>query len=794
MAIINNNVQNVKFLRNQTPFGTRDLARQALEDNKGVAADGTALLARYTADNDVKTLVGFVAEVNSAKHVTIFDVEGASGDVEKLREEINAKLGTTFISSGNTVESNLTALSGNSSSTSAETSVEGAKRYADELKNQMDYTGVTTGDGVYVTNVTQSDGIVSATTATLPTVATITEAGKPIIAVAEDKGQIAASAGTINAEYVNVTGDTFTATNVQGALEELDDKIDDAISGLDYSDTAVDGEYVSEVDEVDGVISVTRVALPSVTGQSEAKKVVIAVSEDKGTVSDTKGTISSSAKTIVLNDNEDGGIDFDVNIDGVTLEKDADGVISVTSSALVQYEGDTKTIAISPVEGGVRTVSTLLTLSSVTPSSTTVKEEYALKNASGETIGSTIKIYKDSSLVSIELVNEDPTQDPPKAGQFLKYTYIDASGATQSVYVDVSALLVEAEFESGVTANDAGVVHGVVDPTSESFLTVGADGFKLAGVQDAIDSAVSGLDASVSAETTHITVKIDEADGKLTAVTLTEDDIASATALTKEIGDREEADTELSNRLGTGVTTANTATAQLAALSGDPATAQSGDTSVEGAKKYADAKLDDVVGDLDADESGSTEHITVGVLEVDGKISAVTVSEDNIANADDLAELSGNTITAITSTNGSISASISNEAGNKTADIQTDADKIQMSGFSAENTTALSGISESDSIATAFEKTNAVITSNVNDLADLGERLDVVEDEYISGLSVNGKAVTVADKIAPISITAATSAATATSTEAIVVDTDANGNITLGIANIDCGYYDGTQG
>jgi hypothetical protein len=105
----------------------------------------------------------------------------------------------------------------------------------------------------------------------------------------------------------------------------------------------------------------------------------------------------------------------------------------------------------------------------------------------------------------------------------------------------------------------------------------------------------------------------------------------------------------------------------------------------------------------------------------------------------------------------------------------------------------LSGLSDGDSIATAFEKTNAVITENervtAEALTDLDGRLDVVEGEYISGVSVNGKAVTLDNKVAPISITPATSAVTATSTEAIVVDTDANGNITLGIANIDCGYY-----
>ena len=595
MAIINNNVENVKFLRNQDVNITRDAAISLLNTHKEDAADGTALLARYTVSGEVKTIVGFVYVTGSTHDITIFDTEGASGDVEALRREINAKLGTDFISSGNTVEANLTALSGNGSSTSAETSVEGAKRYADELKNQMDYSGVTTGDGVYVTNVTQSDGIVSATT------------------------------------------------------------------------------------EV----------LPSVTDAKEAKKVVVSVSEDKGQISIERGTISSSAETMVLTDNTDGGVNFEVNIDNNTIIQDAQTKkLKVADAALVQYEGDTKTIAISPVQGGVRTVSSIITLSSVTPSSTTVKEEYALKNASGETIGSTIKIYKDSSLVSITYI-KDPADTHY---QNLEYVYIDASGNTQTEYVDMSSLVLEAEFASGVTFSD-GVAHGVVDSTSETFLTVGTNGFKLSGVQNAIDTAVSGA-----------------------------------------------------------------------------------------------------VETLDANVSGNSTHVTVGVGEEDGVITSVTVSEDNIANANDLAGLSAKTVTEVASSNSSISATSSATAdGTVKYDIVTDADKIQMSGFSADSASALSGIAGSDSIATAFEKTNAVITENERvtaaALTDLDGRLDVVEDKYISGVSVNGNAVTIANKVAPISIKAATSAVTATSTEAIVVNTDANGNITLGISSIDCGYY-----
>ena len=133
-------------------------------------------------------------------------------------------------------------------------------------------------------------------------------------------------------------------------------------------------------------------------------------------------------------------------------------------------------------------------LSAVTPSSTTVKEEFALYNGNGVQLGDSIKIYKDQSLVSITLEDNDGSG---KTGQYLKYTYIDVNGDTQSTYVNISSLLVEAEFKSGVTADSNGIVHGVVDSASENFLTVGADGFKLSGVQNAINSAVNGVDTAL---------------------------------------------------------------------------------------------------------------------------------------------------------------------------------------------------------------------------------------------------------------------------------------------------------
>lgn len=597
MAIINNNVQNVKFLRNQNPFESREAARTALENNKGQAADGTALLARYTAGNDVKTLVGFVAEVNSTKYVTIIDVEGGSEDVKKLRQEINAKLGNGIGSGASeTVTAQLTALSGNNESTSAETSVEGAKRYADAKISDLDYTGVTTGDGVYVTNVTQADGIVSATTATLPTV----------------------------------------------------------------------------------------------TDAKQAKKVVVSVSEDKGTISIERGTISSTAETIVLTDNADGGVNFEVNIDGASIVQDPTSKkIKVADSALTQYFGDEKTIhAEVDAATNKKTFSTLLKIvKNVNPSETEVKEEYFLADADGTAItgADTIKIYKDSHIVSITYI----TDSGDTHYQNLEYKYIDASGVTKTEYVDISSLVLEAEFASGLTIENH-VARGVVDPQSEkdsqdaAFLTVGADGFKISGIKDEIDR-----------------------------------------------------------------------------------------------------KLNTIVDDLDATVTGETanQHISISIKELDGKLvqSGLTITEDNIANANDLAELSGKTVTALTSTNGSITTQIDEAVGCKTYDIETDASKIKMTGFTTDNNKSLSAITESSSVTESFEEVQDVIDG-------VNGRLDNLENDFVSGITVNGSGVTVTNNVAALAITSAP--ATGAEASPITVTTTEGGGVTLTFNSIDCGYYD----
>jgi len=59
--------------------------------------------------------------------------------------------------------------------------------------------------------------------------------------------------------------------DAQVGAVDVSSQIETAIGALDYKDTAVDGEYVSAVNEVDGVISVTRASLSDYTSAAVDK-------------------------------------------------------------------------------------------------------------------------------------------------------------------------------------------------------------------------------------------------------------------------------------------------------------------------------------------------------------------------------------------------------------------------------------------------------------------------------------------------------------------------------------------
>lgn len=381
--MVNNNVQNIKFLRNGSLFATREAARTALNEFElTYEKDGTAILARYGSDDAVKTLVGWVYANNSGNEsITIFDIDDAGTDVdEKIKTAIKTEI------------------------------------------DKLNYTDSAV-SGQYVSQVSQADGKIAVSRVDLPSLEEVKVTGKPIVAVSENKGQVAASVGTINAEYVNVTGSVFTSSTVQAALAEID-------TAYKAADTAI------------------------------------------------IGGASASANTL----------------------GEIEGIIN-------QIKTDEKTYTIEEITSGLES---------------NVRKAYKLVDEDGTQSGATIEIYKDSSLQSVELVNEDPTQKPAKKGQFLKFTYITDSETTDVVYLDVSTFLVEAEFKDGLQTKN-GEVSIKLDTNGDDtgdgkFLTVGANGLKLDGVTDAIGTAISGLYVSDTAVAGQYVSQISETDGKIAVV------------------------------------------------------------------------------------------------------------------------------------------------------------------------------------------------------------------------------------------------------------------------------------
>lgn len=280
----------------------------------------------------------------------------------------------------------------------------------------------------------------------------------------------------------------------------------------------------------------------------------------------------------------------------------------------------------------------------------------------------------------------------------------------------MSELVLETEFASGVTVTNH-VAHGVVDRTSEGFLTVGVDGFKLSGVQDAINSAVNALDSSVSAETTskHVSIKIDETDGKLTAVELTDSDIASQTKLDELSGKSVTAVAMTGGTAaiaanetdGTKKITINTDGSQIN-LTGYVKGSASGAVESTDSVNAAISKLENqIVGKieaLDATVSGeSADHkVNVKVTEADGVITAVDVVGTDIASASGLsAEIAarkavdgqnGDTYAANTSANYINNAGSLNDADVKLdAQAKVNADNILKNKVNAGNGISVAG-------------------------------------------------------------------------------------------------------
>ena len=298
------------------------------------------------------------------------------------------------------------------------------------------------------------------------------------------------------------------------------------------------------------------------------------------------------------------------------------------------------------------------------------------------------KVTGASAHVSVEIVEEN--------GKLTTVTVAETDIASVSALNNAVSALTEAISDEADTARaaESGLASrlAVIEGDAEGSIKKA-----LVDAKDYADEKVNGLDATVGSQTIakdkHVAVEVVQVDGKLTAVTVVEDDIASADALTaeKERAEGVEADldaaikaetkarqddvTAINDTIGTvaeGKTVvqmiedaqaaAKAAATKLAEKTEGHVTVRGAQDETTGAWTYTIAENDiasatgvsaaisaetearkAAIEALDATVGSQTiakdKHVAVEVVQVDGKLTAVTVVEDDIASAAVLAEV-----------------------------------------------------------------------------------------------------------------------------------------------------------
>lgn len=321
------------------------------------------------------------------------------------------------------------------------------------------------------------------------------------------------------------------------------------------------------------------------------------------TIVNGKGVIAVTNTGNLKNDvseQSDYSYDIDINVDGSTIvttgNQLAVGTVTAAKVSVAEGTGLEATNAqtafqelkgkIDEVKGAAKSYTIVKTTEGL---ATNVKEQYQLQDEKSTPVGEPINIYKDGSLDSVEL-----------DGQVLVFKYNLATGEQSVIRVDVSKFLAESEFKEGLQVNKNGEVSVKVDASSEGFLTVSADGVKLSGVQNAINTAVAGKNVSAEGDSY---VNATASDNKVTVAT--------------QIGN-------LTFTQGSGSDSTLSGTENKLIDSSDAA---------QKVSSFVNARIGEEIAKLDsAITSTDGTNVQVKVTEVDGKISDVNITTDNTAS------------------------------------------------------------------------------------------------------------------------------------------------------------------
>ena len=387
----------------------------------------------------------------------------------------------------------------------------------------------------------------------------------------------------------------------------------------DVNDSAIEGlvlSVVADTEEKNGVYFVQQVAVPAVEADPEkgieAVDAIPAVlvklgSEDNANsgVADVDGKLTQESL-----DREAADQAILDTIGSIESGKTVMGVIADEVTArenAVSAETSAREAAVQSIEDTIGEV----------PENKTVVKMIEEAQAAAEAAATKIA-DKDSGHVTVSVEQDETTGA-------LTYTISESDIASAQALSD--------EIDRAVAA-EAELAQAIATEQARAEGKEGELAQAIAGEADARKNAIAALDAEVtSTGGTHVTVKVTEVDGVITAVNVTESDIASADVLASV-----KADVDAFFKDAEFAESAKDTLKELQEyISSDLEGAASMMSAItKNAQAIADeeAARKDAIAALDAEViSKDGTHVTVKVTEVDGVITAVNVTESDIASA-----------------------------------------------------------------------------------------------------------------------------------------------------------------
>lgn len=390
---------------------------------------------------------------------------------------------------------------------------------------------------------------------------------------------IGEGAGTITLKELNDAIETLNGgETVNGSVskavktekdraEAAEADINTKISDMDLDAIGGAGKFVQSVSQIDGKVNATaanlNAAAVAATPITEAETDKVPV-----TGNTVEGQIASIATTIK-------GVKDDAEAAKANAAKYK--VVELTSDEIAALTG----VVTANVDRAYKVVSYTGEWDSATDKTQ---------------VGETIIIYKDSALESVESSGDENT--------VITFKYKLADGTSKTVTVDLGKAIFESEMGNGIMVADNKIAIKLDANNENKFLTVGTNGLKLAGVQNAIDAAVA--DKNVAAEG---------------------DDYITATA----------ADNKVTVTADVQGLTVTTTTGVNSTIAGVEKSLVDGKEVADKVAAFTNARISEEIAKLDATAGGTTvaanKHVAVQVVETDGKITAVNVAENDIASA-----------------------------------------------------------------------------------------------------------------------------------------------------------------